>query len=315
VEDDLHASPWHRGELEMQRRAGVEPAQAARTAAFQRTILIEQHRAFYPLLPFVVAGAVDDAGMPWATVLQGAPGFMQAPDEIRLRIAAVPDEQDPARAGLGAGRPVALLGIQLETRRRNRLNGRIASADGSGLEIAVERAYGNCPRYITTRALAWTPPAAARPETASGLDDEARATIARADTLFVASYADEGGRAVDVSHRGGRPGFVGVDGDTLVVPDFNGNKFFNTLGNLLANPRAGLLFVDFERGDLLQLSGRAEVLFDSPLLAAFAGAERGWRVDVERLVRRRGALGWRGRGLERSPAVAGTGTWDEARAG
>ena len=59
----------------------------------------------------------------------------------------------------------------------------------------------------------------------------------------------------DISHRGGRPGFVRVDGDVLTIPDFRGNRYFNTLGNLIAEPRASLLFVDFETGDLLQLQG------------------------------------------------------------
>ena len=59
-----------------------------------------------------------------------------------------------------------------------------------------------------------------------------------------------------MSHRGGKPGFVGVQGDTLAIPDFRGNRFYNTLGNLLGDPRAGLLFVDFASGDILQIQGR-----------------------------------------------------------
>ncbi|WYX49477.1 pyridoxamine 5'-phosphate oxidase family protein [Achromobacter xylosoxidans] len=114
--------------------------------------------------------------------------------------------------------------------------------------------------------------------------------IARADTLFVATYADTeaAGRRVDVSHRGGMPGFVRIDGDTLTIPDFSGNRFFNTLGNMVLNPRAGLLFIDFERGDVLQVSGRAEVVLDSPEIETFAGAERLWRVHVRRVRSRPG---------------------------
>ena len=123
----------------------------------------------------------------------------------------------------------------------------------------------------------------------------ARALITSADTFFVASYADQQGqRRVDLSHRGGKTGFVRVDAEGLLtIPDFNGNLFFNTLGNVVANGRAGLLFADLERGDLLQLSGIAEVLFDSPEIAAFEGAERLWTFRPQRIVRRRGALAWR----------------------
>jgi predicted pyridoxine 5'-phosphate oxidase superfamily flavin-nucleotide-binding protein len=305
---------WHRGELEAQRRAGVDPAHTAKVTPFLRPFLNEQHRAFYPLLPFVVVGAVDDTGGPWATILEGPRGFLQAPDDRHLHIAAHPQPGDPARAGLAEGRAVGLLGIELATRRRNRLSGRVAHAGEDGLEIAVDRAYGNCPRFITTRELAWTMPVPAVPEERTGLDDEARATIAAASTLFVASSADVEAGGVDVSHRGGRPGFVAVDGDTLLVPDFDGNQFFNTIGNFVVNPRAGLLFADFERGDVLQLTGRVELLLDGAPFAGFEGAPRGWRVRVERLVRRRGALGWRGRVLEASPFSATTGTWAEARA-
>jgi predicted pyridoxine 5'-phosphate oxidase superfamily flavin-nucleotide-binding protein len=101
--------------------------------------------------------------------------------------------------------------------------------------------------------------------------------IAVADTFFVASYTDDtvDGRQVDVSHRGGKAGFVRVGEDgVLTIPDFAGNLHFNTLGNFLLTPRAGLMFVDFATGDVLQLSGRAEVILESPEIAAFQGAER-----------------------------------------
>ena len=94
------------------------------------------------------------------------------------------------------------------------------------------------------------------------LDDAARVLIAASDTFFVASRSraeiDRAGE-LDMSHRGGRPGFVGVPGDTLVIPDFRGNRFFNTLGNFLGDPRAGLLFIDFASGDLLQLQGTVAI--------------------------------------------------------
>jgi len=307
-------SPWHEGELEAQRRAGVDPAYPARVAPFLRPWLNEQHQEFYPELPFVIAGALDDAGRPWATLLQGDPGFLQVRDETRLHVDAEPDADDPARAGFAEGREIGLLGIQLETRRRNRLNGHVARDGDPGFDVVVDRAYGNCPKYITTHELQWTPPQPRPAELRDGLDDEARATIAAASSFYIASHAGIEHGGVDVSHRGGRPGFVAVDGDWLIVPDFQGNQFFNTLGNLLVEPRAGLLFVDFANGDLLQLTGTAEVLYDSPLLARFAGAQRGFRVRVERLVLRRGVLAWRGDPLDPSPALARTDTWADLRA-
>jgi hypothetical protein len=88
-----------------------------------------------------------------------------------------------------------------------------------------------------------------------------RSLIERADTFFIASWHGEGG--ADASHRGGRPGFVRVlDDRTLAFADYPGNNMFNTLGNLVGHPRIGLLFIDFERGDLVQLTGRARIQWE-----------------------------------------------------
>ncbi len=147
------------------------------------------------------------------------------------------------------------------------------------------------------------------------LDDAARTMIVDADTFFVASYVDvDGQRSVDVSHRGGQAGFVQVDGNRLTIPDFAGNLHFNTLGNLLINPRAGLLFIDFNTGDLLHLSGRTDIILDGPQIEAFQGAERLWTFEVEHVVRRPAALALRWRFDGVSPTSLLTGTWAQANA-
>lgn len=310
-------SPWHRGELDAQRRAGVAPHHITSVTGFLRPYLNEQHKAFYPRLPFIVVGVVDATGRPWATLLEGRPGFMAAVDDTHLRIAATPASGDPAASGLSAGSAVGLLGIELETRRRNRLNGHVSELRDGALTVEVDRAYGNCPKYIHTRDLEFQPgdvDGVVVPERGASLDAEARDTIARSGTFFVASAVETPVRAADVSHRGGRPGFVEVDGDWLTIPDFQGNQFFNTLGNFLVNPRAGLLFPDFRTGDVLQLTGTVEVFFDSPRLAAFEGAQRLWRFHVDEMVRRRGVLHWRGQIRDEAAEAEITGTWVEARA-
>lgn len=319
-ETSLAPLPWHAGERQLQDHAGVAARMAQIGPKVIRDYMPDQHRDFFAQLPFLVAGAVDGQGDPWAGVLEGEPGFAVSPDPRTLRVTAMPDVDDPLRAGLGPGQAVGLLGIELHTRRRNRMNGRIAGWDGKRFDVGVAQSFGNCPQYIQSRDfyLSRAPSmrfAAALPERA-GLDDAARALIAASDTFFVASYVDRdesaGGRGVDVSHRGGKPGFVRVDGDVLTIPDFSGNRFFNTLGNLTANPVAGLLFVDFERGDVLQLCGRAEVILDDPAIAAFEGAERLWRVHVRRVVRRPGALALRWRFDAYSPTALATGQWPAA---
>ena len=90
----------------------------------------DQHRQFYAQLPFIVAGSVDPQGDAWATLLTGDPGFIQSPDPKRLSIATHLDEHDPATAGMSDGDAIGLLGIELHTRRRNRLNGTVRSGSG-----------------------------------------------------------------------------------------------------------------------------------------------------------------------------------------
>ena len=84
--------------------------------------------------------------------------------------------------------------------------------------------------------------------------------VERADTFFVTSAHPT--RGLDTSHRGGNPGFVEVlDEKTLRIPDYQGNSMFNTIGNLLIYPRAGLTFPDFDINTMLQMSGTTEVLW------------------------------------------------------
>lgn len=292
---------FHAGERALQARTGMAEriAQAARVMI--RDHMPDQHRAFFELLPTLYAAALDAEGQPWATVWHGTPGFVTSPQPerlaVRLSAPLQADDVDPVNAALAANGPgaaVGLLGLQPATRRRNRMNGILEEAAGAGaLSIRVAQSFGNCPQYIQARD---PQPAEGRepgPVRRLGpwLDADALALVRAADTMFIASASgprvDEagvGGQGVDVSHRGGRPGFVGVedgaDGHRLLLPDYAGNRLFNTLGNLLAWPRAGLLFVDWTRGDLLHLAARAEVVQDGPALAAHAGAQRLVRLDL-----------------------------------
>jgi predicted pyridoxine 5'-phosphate oxidase superfamily flavin-nucleotide-binding protein len=178
----------------------------------------------------------------------------------------------------------------------------------------VEQSFGNCPKYIRRRRAERVARIPGRFERSRGLDEAARGMIASADTFFVASRSRSGihevGR-VDISHRGGPPGFVtlGANGD-LIVPDYRGNRYFNTLGNLLGDPRAALLFIDFERGDLLQLQGSVTIDWSRgnaaavatpasahvsataavPASAAVPVAERSWRFRVRTSWRRSAAV-------------------------
>ncbi|NYE59322.1 hypothetical protein FHW58_000474 [Duganella sp. 1224] len=312
------ASPFHAAELAIQERVGVRE-QMAGAAAFIRDHMPDQHRDFFHELPFFFLGALDAGGQPWATMLAADPGFIVTPDARTLQIHGGMLPGDPLTGQLRPGAHVGGLGLAPATRRRNRVNGEIVAADNGTLRIAVTQSFGNCPQYIQHRqhSAAPTDGRAVRVLRAATLTDADRALIARADTFFIASAnmaADAGrGRGVDVSHRGGRPGFVRVDDErTLTSPEFVGNFFFNTMGNLLAYPRAGLLFIDFERGDMLHLAVEGEIIWDGPQLQAFAGAERLLRFHVREVVRNVGALPFRWSAPQPAAQVARTGNWSEA---
>lgn len=315
-------SPWHSGERALQAKVGVAERMEALGKRVIRDYMPDQHREFYEHLPYLILGAVDDEGWPWATLLDAQSGFIQSPDARQLHIARRPDAEDPAGAELAPGAAVGMLGIDLHTRRRNRINGHISDVWENGFSVSVEHSYGNCPQYIQLRALKQVPlkAAAERPlvQRLPALDDAAIATIRGADTLFVASYVDLEGaqphRSVDVSHRGGQAGFVRVEGDVLTIPDFAGNLFFNTLGNFLVNPKAGLLFVDFQTGELLQIAGTVTLILEGPEIAAFQGAERLWQVRVEQVVRRPAALRSRWEFQGWSPNSLMTGDWQQTAA-
>jgi uncharacterized protein len=276
-------SPFHEGEKLLQERLGVRDKIETIGSRIIRDFMPDEHREFFAQLPWIFVGSVDGGGRPWASLLTGEPGFVSSPDPRTLALAATPLPGDVLAAHLRPGARLGLLGIELHTRRRNRLNGAIVECSPGRIVVRVEQSFGNCPKYINRKTLARRRgrEAARAPVVSRTLDARGREIVARADVLFIASSHLGEGRShgVDVSHRGGRPGFVRIEADgSLTIPDYFGNFLFNTLGNVEQDRRAGLLFIDFERGDLLQLTGGAWIDWDAPEIAATRGVQRLLRV-------------------------------------
>lgn len=291
----MSGEAFHAGERALQRTLGVVDRMAEIGAHVIRSAMPQQHRDFMTLLPYVIVGSADASARPSASILIGAPGFVRSPDARHLRIDRLPAADDPLAAHLRPGAAIGVLGIELHTRRRNRVNGIVETVDADGFVVEVEQSFGNCNKYIQARTShAVAAGAGVRTSHLAGLDVDLRALIGAADTFFIATAHPDlqggGSHGVDVSHRGGPPGFVQVDGDLLTVPDYAGNRFFNTLGNVVVNPRAGLLFVDFARGDVMHLDASAEVVVGRPDVEAYPGAERLLRLRVDGVTWRRGAL-------------------------
>ena len=321
-ERQISVSPFHLGEVQAQDRLGVREKIGAFASRLIRDYLPEHHREFYATLPFVLLGSVDDQGRPWASIIAGRPGFMSTPDARTLNIAGELLFGDPLKGALKPGADIGLLGIQPEARRRNRLTGCVRSIDGDGISIETVQTFGNCPQYIQTREVEVLPavesPHAERPvDISDRFDRRTRELIERSDTLFIATAYTEGPAAAsqgaDVSHRGGKPGFVRVEDErTFVFPDFSGNLHFNTVGNIIMNPKAGFLFADFDSGDLIYTTGSAEIVWDSQEVQAFAGAERLIRFRAEQVIRVESSLPLRFEFGEYSPKLEPTGSWQQA---
>lgn len=250
-------SGFHSGELAVQRQAGVE-AQAARLAPMVgRRQLRDGMAAALSDMTFAALAARDATGRLWTSPLLGPAGFLEAASPRTLQIYASLPGADPLH-GLPCGQPVGVVAMNFLTRRRVRINGRLA-ATGAGLTVDVDQAYGNCPQYIRQRTIQAGGPDDNRVLLYSGKalrPDDIR-LIETADTFFLGTTHASSGN--DASHRGGPPGFVRAAPGQLWWPDYPGNNMFNSLGNLSADPSAALLFLDFHTGATLQLSGSAAV--------------------------------------------------------
>ena len=252
---------------------------------------------------------MDECGRPWASVLAGKPGFARAIDPLKLEVRARPVYGDPLNKALIDGADIGALGLDFETRGRFRVNGKIAHLREDAFEIRVMQAFPNCPQYIQARdydlgddiETIGEKKTVRRGDTLSRVE---AAMIAGSDTLFIASQFSEGdddwSRGVDVSHRGGKPGFVIVAHESLLLfPDYAGNCMFSTLGNIQVDPRCGLLFIDFDTGNALQLTGEAEILWEPEHVCRFPGAERvvSFQVEEKIHVERALPMTWRFQGF------------------
>ncbi|MFF7587537.1 pyridoxamine 5'-phosphate oxidase family protein [Kitasatospora purpeofusca] len=267
-------TPYHPGERAVQARAGRTDRADHSGRAVGSTVPAVAAR-FLTERRVLVVGAADADGRLWATQLSGPAGFLRAPDERTVTVAAHPAEADPLAAALARPAEVGTVALDPAARRRMRVNGRSAPDGRGGLVIAAEQVYANCPKYIQRRHPVDRPGAGTPRRTAAGplLSTAQQLLVSTADTFFVATVGPDG--RTDASHRGGNPGFLRVLGpDRLRWPDYAGNNMFMTLGNLEFDPRAGLLLPDWETGGALLITGEARTDWSDPAAAGLPGAER-----------------------------------------
>ncbi|MBE7181040.1 MAG: pyridoxamine 5'-phosphate oxidase family protein [Terriglobus roseus] len=291
----FHAAlDWHPGEEKAHKLTGVD-----RMVGDNPTSPFLTPRAAYMVqrYPLLALGTLDDQDRPWVTVWGGEAGFAQQVARSVLGVRTLVDTvYDPVVRALfrgktdgeilrqeGAGKLAAGLSILLEERGRVKIMGRVVggacsrhegdeegtegkeNGDGAGeiqLALKIEQSLGNCPKYLNRKTLK---PAVPHPKLlAEGpkLGTAAKQLIENADLFFVASAHEH--EDMDANHRGGPQGFIRVhdtdEASEIIWPEYSGNNLYQTLGNLMTTPKAGLCIPNFETGDVLYVTGTAEVL-------------------------------------------------------
>jgi uncharacterized protein len=310
-------SVFHEGERAVQLRAGVERV-AAQVGRNILPFVPAEFGEFLSRQPFVVIASQDETSRVWASVIVAGAGFARALDDRQILLAGAPAPGDPLHAALEQPNArIGVLAIEFDTRLRIRLNG-VVKRTAEGIVLTVEEAFGNCPKFIQRRVPTEPLPASDAPahRESPALDARQSTLVCRADTFFIASAHPE--RGADASHRGGSPGFVEVSGGgrRVTIPDYSGNRMFQTLGNLTVNPRSGLLFLDWESGTALQLTGKARIVWDQKASASRPGAERLLEFTVDSVHEHEQVMPARWRLIERSrlnPPVNPPGDDDRTR--
>ncbi|NER14869.1 pyridoxamine 5'-phosphate oxidase [Leptobacterium flavescens] len=283
------ANKFHEGELKVQERIG-EATTANNNGRLISNTIIKGAIPFIEKQPMAIVSSVDNDDNIWASVLFGDFGFVEVPHPTALSFdleKIYSDRDDIFYQNIANGSEIGTLFIELSTRRRFRINGTTV-AGKNRIDVSIAESYPNCPKYIQQRQL--KQPESFKPVRSSKIQGdtftgEIRHWISSSDTLFIGSASREG--RMDVSHRGGQPGFVEILDDHLKIPDYHGNSLYNTLGNLIQNPKAGLLFIDFENRKTLQLIGHAELLLDQNSeedLAKTGGTGRYWTFKISKWV-------------------------------
>ena len=322
------ALPWHDGELQVHRKLGGPGRDNPNSS-----VLLQQGAILLQSATLLAIGTVDDQSRPWTTIWGGEPGFARPLGASMVGIKTPVDSNHDAVLGalginnghLGeeslqqmAGKPMGGLTIDLNRRKRVKLAGKMVAGavavpeDSEGGDVQgqiqlvtqIEQSLGNCPKYLNRKDIK---PAQTRAKLISSepsLSERAMDLIHKADLFFISSiHATEG---MDTNHRGGAPGFTRVTNDTggnsvIVWPEYSGNKLYQTLGNLEINPMAGLVFPDFDTGDVLYLTGQTETLFKTDANALIPKSNLAVKLTVTGAKLVQQGLPFRGSLVESSP--------------
>lgn len=281
---------YHQGELQVQELAG-ESMIAVRNGRIVKNEIIKGAIPFLEKQPMIIVSSADRNQKVWISALMGQEGIASVQDtqHIQLLSSKIKSAHTDIFYANALQHPqVGMLFIELSSRRRYRINGSLSPHE-EGYLIDVKEAYANCPKYIQKQRRKADNDEVSSPTLFAGnyLDKYASEMIRHADTFFVGSMNAAGN--LDASHRGGNKGFVEIiDHQHLRIPDYSGNSMYNTLGNFVDHPQAGLLFLNLTSGTALQLSGKAKIETQKNSvrdLALSGGTGRFWTFEIEEWIR------------------------------
>ncbi|KAH7069670.1 hypothetical protein BKA63DRAFT_519400 [Paraphoma chrysanthemicola] len=303
------AMPWNQGEMQMHSLLKVPPQDNPTS-----TMLTPQAAFMLQRGSLLALGTLDSQSRPWTTLLGGSPGFSEALGGgfigTRTLVDGVNDPVVQALVGDAAngemlqpedgGKLLAGLATDLMTRKRVKIGGKmvagtmketdveILGTDVEGpptkqhqvqLVTRIDQSLGNCPKYLNQYEMRPALVEAKLVATGSALSDEGRALINKSDMFFLTTSADED---MDVNHRGGPIGFVRVTAENQIVyPEYSGNRLYQSLGNLLINPKIGITFPDYESGDVLYVTGTSQVLVGGDAAAVLPGSNLAVQITID----------------------------------
>ncbi|PEQ69438.1 pyridoxamine 5'-phosphate oxidase family protein [Bacillus cereus] len=269
---------FHSGERTVHDLLGVQKIASTASTMIQQTMPKKFMNFLNGQNSFVIS-SMDQKGRVWSSFLAGNPGIIQAIEADLIKINTKINEGDPLFFNILQHKEVGILVIDFASRIRVRINGKVSMIYPDGnFEIKIEQVFGNCPKYIQARRFEYKAVEEIvnkKLHPLNTLNKKQQNWISESDTFIIASASFEG--KMDISHRGGMPGFVHVINEkSIIFPDYSGNMLFNTLGNIFQNPNVGLLFFDFNTGGTLQITGEASIIWniDQDILSKFPGAQR-----------------------------------------
>ncbi len=297
--------PFHPGEVKIQEDLNERETALLNGRLYEDVVMAPAHKFLSQLQYFILSTEDLNKTIP-VSILFGAPGFISVDTTgkiLTFDLSAHKNKSiDPVLSIITNESLVGGLAIELSTRRRLRINGKVILISNDKLMIEVAESYPNCPKYIQKRTVEISDNVHGETAKTDGdLIDPLRDILKNADTFFVSSLNPDG--LADASHRGGPKGFIEIaENNTLRIPDYSGNSLYNTFGNFSLNSQAGIVVWDFDSSCFIHLFGVATLEFGiQDEMHKTGGTGRWWSFKVNYWIKQSVVLPFSLKFIEQSP--------------